>query len=123
MSQLLLQQKWPCSQERPGEQTTFFSGCVHQITSKVFVGLILRCHAKLPSALNCPGRARSGRGPGADLFGFKLVAQTPHGQDQSRVWWVDLNFGAQTLHVDVQGLGVTDVVRAPHLLVFLYTVQ
>src|SRR5664280_3644437 len=45
---------------------------------------------------------------------LELVPQTPHGDDELRARRVRLDLGAQPLDVHVQGLGVTDVVAAPH---------
>src|SRR5665811_2383129 len=45
---------------------------------------------------------------------LELVPQTAHGDDEPRVRRVGLHLGAQSLDVNVQGLGVTDVVTAPH---------
>src|SRR5450631_2253043 len=45
---------------------------------------------------------------------LELVPQTTHGDDELRVRVVRLDLGSQPLDVDVQGLGVTDIVAAPH---------
>src|SRR5674476_1475500 len=45
---------------------------------------------------------------------LELVAQTAHGDDELRVRRVRLDLGAQALDVDVQRLGVTDVIATPH---------
>src|SRR6478735_978886 len=44
----------------------------------------------------------------------ELVAQTAHGDEVLGLARVGLDLGAQPLHVDVQRLGVSDVVGAPH---------
>src|SRR3712207_6913913 len=48
-----------------------------------------------------------------EALGLELVAQAPHRQQVRRVRGVGLELGPQPLHVDVEGLGVTHVVRAP----------
>src|SRR3954447_11586938 len=49
-------------------------------------------------------------GSASDL---ELVAEPPDGDEHRRMGRVGLELGAQPLHVDVEGLGVPDVVRAP----------
>ena len=43
-----------------------------------------------------------------------LVAETADGRDELWVTGIGLDLGSETLHVDVEGLGVPDVVVAPH---------
>src|SRR5665811_2174738 len=45
---------------------------------------------------------------------LELVPQTAHGDDVLRVRRVRFDLGTQTLDVDIQGLGVTDIVTSPH---------
>ena len=60
-----------------------------------------------------PVRCRRLAPPRARLV-LELVAQPPHGEQVGRVRGVGLDLGPQPLDVDVERLGVADVVAAPH---------
>src|SRR3954454_11527572 len=68
-----------------------------------------------PSIVVVPPRGAAGarRGPAARPSGLELVAQAADGEQEGRVRRVGLDLGAQPLDVDVEGLGVAHVVRAP----------
>src|SRR5690606_10243172 len=67
--------------------------------------------------VTCAARgARSGLGPERPSLlvgGVELVAEPAHGEDAARTRRIQLDLGAQPLDVDVEGLGVADVVGPP----------
>src|SRR3954454_21930260 len=74
--------------------------------------------AGTPTTLAGFGRADDERSTGPRPpyrpSGVELVAQPAHGDQVARRCRVGLDLRPETLHVDVQGLGVADVVRSPH---------